>query len=225
MPMHPPLAARKPTPLLPDSAQAAQRTSPSWGVNLGDLQRLCLEINGLPAHEMDAGLSHLLRRLGTLLNVQRVECALLFQETSGSLVTQHRQVWAATDRHLVHDCIQTLAHAVPLRGRASFVFSLKRDAATPEFDEQTRDWLMCALAGLGRWLQWFALSHGEPSSLGPMPAQQRNVLMCLLSGLTEKQIASQLRLNMHTTHQYVKAIYRRFGVHSRPSLTARWLLA
>jgi DNA-binding CsgD family transcriptional regulator len=214
----------KPIPLLVPAEQPAHHGSSSApGADLSDLRRLCLEVNGLPAHEMDAGLVHLLIRLGTLLKVQRVECSLISLGPSGRLHTQLWQAWSTPDLSQRADFTQTLAHTVPLTAHAHFLFSLKRTARTPEFDAQERDWLACALAGLGRWLQWLALSHGIPSALGPFPPQQRKVLLCLLSGFSEKQMADKLGLNIHTTHQCITAIYRRFKVRNRPSLTARWL--
>ena len=36
-----------------------------------------------------------------------------------------------------------------------------------------------------------------------------------------EQIASQLGLSPHTTHHYVKTLYRRFGVSSRAEFMAR----
>lgn len=42
----------------------------------------------------------------------------------------------------------------------------------------------------------------------------------LMTGASEKQIASQLGLSPHTTHHYVKTLYRRFGVSSRAEFMA-----
>ncbi len=223
-PSHRLTATRRPIPLLAPAEQQVHHGSCSeLGASLSDLRRLCLEINGLPSHEMDAGLAHLLMRLGALLMVQRVECSLISLSPSTRLHTHLWQAWSPHDLPYPADFTQALAHTVPVSAHAHFLFSLKRTAPTPEFDAQERDWLACALSGLGRWLQWLALSHGIASTLGPVPAQQRKVLLCLLSGFSEKQIADKLGLNIHTTHQCITAIYRRFGAHNRPSLTAQWL--
>lgn len=168
-------------------------------------------------------MAHLLMRLGTLLHAQRVECSLVSQNNTGKLVTQLWHTWTAPGQHMPVNVVQTLLHNFPIGEHAYFAFALKRTTATPEFEAQTRDWLTCAVAGLGRWLQWLALSHGVPSHHGPMTPQHRKVLLCLLSGLNEKQIANKLKLNIHTTHQCITAIYRRFDVRSRASLTAQWL--
>ena len=43
-------------------------------------------------------------------------------------------------------------------------------------------------------------------------------LEALLAGHSEKQIASDLGISQHTVHDYVKALYRRYGVASRAEL-------
>lgn len=60
----------------------------------------------------------------------------------------------------------------------------------------------------------------RPSDL---PARQRQVLACILEGDSDKQIAKRLNLSPHTVNQYIKLIYRHFGVGSRPALLARWI--
>jgi len=51
----------------------------------------------------------------------------------------------------------------------------------------------------------------------------REVLRRLLSGEAEKQIACALCISRHTVHVYVKHLYRRFGVCSRPELLSLWI--
>jgi DNA-binding CsgD family transcriptional regulator len=58
------------------------------------------------------------------------------------------------------------------------------------------------------------------SSLSP---RLRGVLAGLLEGDSEQQLAIRLGLTRDTTHQYVKAVYRRFDVNSRAELMARWI--
>jgi DNA-binding NarL/FixJ family response regulator len=71
---------------------------------------------------------------------------------------------------------------------------------------------------LGRQLAW---SH-EPSAATLAP-RLRETLDRLLRGDGEKQIAARLHLSRATVHEYVTAIYRHFGAHSRSELLARWL--
>jgi DNA-binding CsgD family transcriptional regulator len=62
----------------------------------------------------------------------------------------------------------------------------------------------------------------SPNAMSLSP-RARQTLELLLSGLGEKQIASQLRLSPNTVHHYVKSIHRHFGVSSRSELLARWV--
>lgn len=70
-----------------------------------------------------------------------------------------------------------------------------------------------------------APSHPSPvqgisQSMSP---RTRQTLELLLAGDSEKQIAGKLGLSPHTVHDYVKAVYRRFDVCSRPELLALWI--
>lgn len=48
----------------------------------------------------------------------------------------------------------------------------------------------------------------------------RDTLRGLARGRSEKQLAAELGLSPHTVHDYVKALYRHFGVQSRAELLA-----
>jgi DNA-binding CsgD family transcriptional regulator len=85
------------------------------------------------------------------------------------------------------------------------------------FDEGDRELLRSALA----------LGESDPRSSSvelvaapKLRRRHKETLDCLLTGATEKEIAVQLGLSVHTVHQYVKAIYRRFRVTSRAQLMA-----
>lgn len=56
-----------------------------------------------------------------------------------------------------------------------------------------------------------------------LPARLQQTLVRLLNGESEKEVARQLGLSQATVHQYVTALYRRFGVHSRSELLAKWI--
>lgn len=57
----------------------------------------------------------------------------------------------------------------------------------------------------------------------PLSRRERQTLELLLVGNAEKQIATQLSISRHTVHVYVKSLYKRFGVNSRPELLAKWV--
>ena len=53
--------------------------------------------------------------------------------------------------------------------------------------------------------------------------REREVLECLLTGASEKEVASSLEISPQTVHAHVKSLYRGFGVASRAQLMAKFL--
>ena len=68
-----------------------------------------------------------------------------------------------------------------------------------------------------------ATKHLVPVDGVELSPRLRQTLDALMTGASEKQIASHLGISPHTTHQYIKALFRRFSVTSRPELMARVL--
>jgi DNA-binding NarL/FixJ family response regulator len=56
-----------------------------------------------------------------------------------------------------------------------------------------------------------------------LPRRTQPVLRGLLDGHSEKRVARDLRLSPHTVHEYVKLIYRAYGVTSRAELIVQCL--
>lgn len=95
--------------------------------------------------------------------------------------------------------------------------SLNRPVGAPAFTERERRLVeliheeVAALVGTRLLLSPDQLVSGLPPRL-------KEVLTGLLEGDTEKQLAARLGLSRHTVHEYVIALYRRFGVRSRADL-------
>src|SRR5262249_6195195 len=53
-----------------------------------------------------------------------------------------------------------------------------------------------------------------------LSGRQRRVYELLISGISERQMALQLKLSQHTIHTHVRAIYKALQVHSRLELLA-----
>ena len=101
-----------------------------------------------------------------------------------------------------------------------FVF---RDTQAPRFTAQDAQLLGFVMRGL-RWFQrQQLLSHGLLIANASLTPAERKVLLALLDGHTEKQIAQKLDQSPNTTHFHVKSIYGKFGVSNRATLTALWL--
>ncbi|HWB53560.1 MAG TPA: helix-turn-helix transcriptional regulator [Tepidisphaeraceae bacterium] len=69
------------------------------------------------------------------------------------------------------------------------------------------------------------LYRSTPARFGivGMTPRQQQIQEYLLMGHGEKQIANEMGLSRHTVHAHVKAVYRHFGVTSRPELLARFV--
>jgi DNA-binding CsgD family transcriptional regulator len=91
------------------------------------------------------------------------------------------------------------------------------------FSELERDIVSYAL----RALKWFhrqvMLFHGLLVADAPLTPVERRLVSLLLTELSEKEIAQELRLAVATTHTYITSLFRKFGVSGRPGLTALWL--
>jgi DNA-binding CsgD family transcriptional regulator len=84
-------------------------------------------------------------------------------------------------------------------------------------------------------LRWAWLSNPvvPPRWLEPEPVRPqvevaprlRRVLVRMLAGDSEKQIANSLGLSRHTIHEYVRALYRTLEVSSRSELMAKFVSA
>lgn len=112
---------------------------------------------------------------------------------------------------------------IPVNEDAECYFGIIRDSDHPSFTERERDFAAYILRGLKWFCRQQMLSRGLTVASTPLTATERIVLDELLTSSTEKQIAEKLGRSYHTTHEYVTAIYRKFGVNNRPALMSLWL--
>jgi len=102
----------------------------------------------------------------------------------------------------------TISVIAPLRALGERDFSLREERLLNFFH-----------AELGPLIGRALVSATEPSPVKLSP-RLRQTLAYLLEGDGEKQVADRLGLSHDTTHQYVKELYRHFGVGSRAQLMA-----
>jgi DNA-binding CsgD family transcriptional regulator len=62
----------------------------------------------------------------------------------------------------------------------------------------------------------------QPSPRESLSRREKEALDCLLSGAADKEIAAQLGISLHTAREYVKAVYKAYGVSGRTELIARF---
>jgi DNA-binding CsgD family transcriptional regulator len=118
--------------------------------------------------------------------------------------------------------------AFPVNEDAESWFGLFRapendNQTQPPFTVEERDTLAYALRGIKWFHRQLLLSHGLLVASVPLTHVERQVLQGLLTGLAEKKISAAQGQSHHTTHEYVTAIFRKFGVNNRAALMALWL--
>lgn len=122
---------------------------------------------------------------------------------------------------LAADIAPIILSARQLTDECVSIIALYRPAAEPMFDERERMISHILLTEVP-WLH----TAGWPEDFGaktPMLSRQRRlVLNLLLEGGSRKIIADQLGLSIHTVSDYVKDIYRTFGVQSHAELMRRF---
>jgi DNA-binding CsgD family transcriptional regulator len=120
-----------------------------------------------------------------------------------------------------YDNCLTSVYQVSHQG-AIAVISLHRGLGERDFSPGEVRLLEFFHGELGRLVgrQLVSATEPTPEKLSP---RLRQTLTCLVEGDSEKQAAARLGLSPTTMHQYVTALYRRFGVRSRGQLLAHAL--
>lgn len=152
------------------------------------------------------------------------------QHVSGRLVTYARRqlvsktawyrsvCWNEYYRPARIDEQLTSVHQTSDAGAISAI-AVIRASGEREFSRREQQLLNFFHGELGLLVGRSLVSRLEPSP-EKLSLRLRQTLACLLEGDSEKQVAARLGLSHATTHQYVTALYRRFGVQSRAQLLA-----
>lgn len=111
----------------------------------------------------------------------------------------------------------------PVNQDTEVYIGLYRHIGQPAFSDQDRTTVEDGLRGLKWFHRQQLLSRGLLLADAPLTPMERQVLTGLLDGSAEKVIAASLEQSVHTTHDHVKSIYRKFGVSNRSALMALWL--
>lgn len=120
----------------------------------------------------------------------------------------------------VHDAI---AVGAPVSARAEGYYGFLRMRADDPFTKTERDTALYAMRGLTWFHRQVMLSHGLIIARSPLSPIERRVLVLLLTGQSEKSIATELGVSPSSLHTYVRDVLRKFGVSGRKGLLALWL--
>jgi DNA-binding CsgD family transcriptional regulator len=117
----------------------------------------------------------------------------------------------------------TIFVTFPVNPDAECYYGFHLGEPNARFTPQQRDLLAYALRGIRWFHRQLMLSYGLLIADSPLTPAERRVLERLLEGRAEKDISRLLGQSQHTTHEYVKSLYRKFGVNNRAALMALWL--
>ncbi len=112
---------------------------------------------------------------------------------------------------------------IPVNEDVEVYYGFHRANLKPMFTEAERDIVSAALRGLKWFHQRQLLAEGIGVASAPLSAAERQVLHGLLTGQTHKQIATTLGHSQHTTREYARRIFRKYGVSDGTQLMALWL--
>jgi len=131
---------------------------------------------------------------------------------------------AVVDNYLRHADVEhrLMSFHQTAGGRGISVIHLNRAPGERDFSPREQRLLNFFHAELGPLIGRALVSATEPGPEALSP-RLRQTFACLLEGDSEKQVAARLGISYATAHQYVTALYRRFGVHSRGQLVAHVL--
>jgi DNA-binding CsgD family transcriptional regulator len=104
----------------------------------------------------------------------------------------------------------------------AMTLSIVRQPVNPPFSESDRTLLSLMLRAMAPMVDRDVIAGMEPLS-ETLSERQREILMFLLAGESEKSIATKLERSHHTVHTYIKKIYHRLGVSSRGELMAMFI--
>lgn len=110
--------------------------------------------------------------------------------------------------------------AMPLGPDCETYIMLDRRPRERRFDERDVELVAEAASGLTTHMHTAALARGVLPLGRVLTPREREVLVHLGTGRSEKEIAAELGLTVRSTHQVVVAIYKKLGVRSRPELMA-----
>jgi DNA-binding CsgD family transcriptional regulator len=106
--------------------------------------------------------------------------------------------------------------------RAIFLVVHRRDI-DPPFGEKDTTLVSLMLRAVAPIVDRELVHKAASDEHGQMSPREREILLMLLAGDSEKQVAANLSRSVHTVHTFVRQIYRHFEVSSRGELMAQFV--
>jgi DNA-binding CsgD family transcriptional regulator len=118
--------------------------------------------------------------------------------------------------------IDHVMYATRVNGGGAVGFSFARGIGQRPFSAEERNLVQLLNEEFGELLRSEAPRHPLEARREALAPRVRQTLDLLLQGASSKEIAEAMGLAVNTVNQYVKTVFRAFGVRSRGELLARW---
>lgn len=105
----------------------------------------------------------------------------------------------------------------------AIVMSILQRVNTPAYSEADRTTMALMLRAIAPFVDREIFSTSTPLDRFDLTKRQREVLLLLLAGDSEKEIALRLHRSVHTVHTFVKQLHEIFKVSSRGELMAHFI--
>lgn len=110
----------------------------------------------------------------------------------------------------------------PLDGEAYSCIGFHRRLGSLRFSSEEVEFVSVVFPAID-WLHATTPLGPTSSCVTELSPRERQVFMLLLKGTSRNDIANQLKLSSHTITDYIKEIYRKLDVSSRPELLLKFL--
>jgi DNA-binding CsgD family transcriptional regulator len=122
-----------------------------------------------------------------------------------------------------HGYIDTMTSSWAASDDRAISMSIHRLADAPPFSEDDQALMSLILRAVAPFVDREIFNRPDALAGHDLTLRQREVLMLLLSGNSEKGIAKQIHRSVHTVHSFVKQLYSIFDVSSRGELMAMFV--
>ena len=119
------------------------------------------------------------------------------------------------------DVGSSLVSVHPLSNGRYSIIAFYRRLGGDSFTKQQRNLIHLIFSELD-WLHREGWPDDVVSEIPKLSSKQRIVLSHLLEGMERKEIANRMNISIHSVGDYLKALYRFFGVNSHAQLLRKF---
>lgn len=152
-----------------------------------------------------------------------------YEACRGNYVTFERESLVTDEDRPSFDAIWTragighfLVSTYPLDGNAASSIGLYRRTGAPSFTDRERAMVHVIFHQVD-WLHRHNTEVPAKAKVLNLSRRERQVMVFLLGGDSQKEVARKLDLSEYTVGDYVKQIYKHFSVNSRAELLAHFI--